>query len=46
MYWAPSNEYQETEMENLGYTMEYKPIGADGWNKIKSATIEGSDVKI
>ena len=33
-------------MENLGYTMEYKPIGADGWNKIKSATIEGSDVKI
>ena len=33
-------------MENLGYTMEYKPLNAAGWDKLKASTIEGSDVRI
>jgi len=33
-------------MENLGYTIEYKPLHSTGWDALKASTIEGTDVNI
>lgn len=34
-------------MEHLGYTLEYRPLNASGWDKLKASTIDDGidDVK-
>ena len=33
-------------MENLGYTIEYKPLQSTGWDQLKASTIEGFNVQL